>query len=93
MNDHESAAECIKENMILRRIASHCVEGTSGLFISLPEDDINYQATFIDSCRKAGIEAEAIDPKEALLLEPSANPSLIGAVRVPDGSVDPFRWV
>lgn len=91
VNDHESAAECIKENMILRRIASHCVEGTSGLFISLPEDDINYQTTFINSCRKAGIEAEAIDPKEALLLEPSANPSLIGAVRVPDGSVDPFR--
>lgn len=91
VNDHESAAECIKENMTLRRIASHCVEETSGLFISLPEDDINFQAVFIESCLKAGIEAEAIDPKEALLLEPSANPSLIGAVKVPDGSVDPFR--
>ena len=32
-----------------------------------------------------------IDPKEALRLEPSANPAMIGAVRVPDGAVDPFR--
>lgn len=35
--------------------------------------------------------ADIIDPKEALLLEPSANPAIIGAVRVPDGAVDPFR--
>lgn len=91
VNDSESAAECIKENMILRKIASHCVEENSGLFISLPEDDIAYQAKFIESCRKAGISAEAIDPKEAIRLEPSVNPSLIGAVKVPDGSIDPFR--
>lgn len=91
VNDHESAEECIKENMILRRIAQHCVEDTGGIFISLPEDGLEFQAKFIDSCRAAGISAEAIDPKEALLLEPSVNPSLIGAVKVPDGSVDPFR--
>lgn len=91
VNDSESATECIKENMILRKIASHCVEENDGLFISLPEDDIAYQAKFIDSCRKAGISAEAIDPKEAIRIEPSVNPSLIGAVKVPDGSVDPFR--
>ena len=39
VTDKESAEECIKENMILRRIASHCVEENDGLFISLPEDD------------------------------------------------------
>ena len=60
VTDRESAEECIKENMILRRIASHCVDETDGLFLSLPEDA-------------------------------SANPAMIGAVRVPDGSVDPFR--
>lgn len=91
VTDRESAEECIRENMILKRIASHCVERTDGLFLSLPEDDINYQAKFVESCKLAGINAEIIDPKEALLLEPSANPSIIGAVRVPDGSVDPFR--
>ncbi len=91
VNDPESAEECIKENMVLRHIASHCVEETSGLFISLPEDDLSYQKTFIDSCLRAGINAQAISPQEALRREPAANPSLIGAVTVPDGAVDPFR--
>ena len=91
VTDQESAKECIKENMILRRIASHCVEETDGLFLTLPEDDIAYQAKFVEACSQAGIRAEIIDPKEALRLEPSANPSLVGAVRVPDGAVDPFR--
>ncbi|MFC0322856.1 anaerobic glycerol-3-phosphate dehydrogenase subunit A [Gallibacterium melopsittaci] len=91
VNDHESAEECIKENMILKRIARHCVEDTKGLFITLPEDDLAYQKTFIDSCQKAGIEAIQIEPDLAKRLEPSVNPSLIGAVVVPDGTVDPFR--
>lgn len=91
VTDRESAEECIKENRILKRIASHCIEETDGLFLSLPEDDINYQSKFVESCIIAGINAHIIDPKEALRLEPSANPSIIGAVRVPDGSVDPFR--
>ena len=45
----------------------------------------------MESCTKAGIKAEVIDPKEAIRMEPSVNPDIIGAVRVPDGSVDPFR--
>ncbi|MBR1509978.1 MAG: anaerobic glycerol-3-phosphate dehydrogenase subunit A [Bacteroidales bacterium] len=91
VNDPESARECIEENMILRRIASHCIDETDGLFITLPEDDLGYQQTFVESCRAAGINAEIIDPDLARKLEPSVNPELIGAVRVPDGSVDPFR--
>lgn len=91
VTDRESAEECIKENMILRKIARHCVEETEGLFITLPEDDLAYQDKFVTSCLAAGINAEVIDPKEALRMEPSANPDLIGAVKVPDGAVDPFR--
>ena len=91
VTDSESATECIAENMTLRRIASHCVEEHDGLFISLPEDDLAYQSKFVESCLKAGIRAEVISPQEALRLEPSVNPLLVGAVRVPDGSIDPFR--
>ena len=91
VTDQESAEECIRENMTLRKIASHCVEETDGLFITLPEDDLAFQQTFIDSCVRAGIRAETIDPKEAIRLEPSVNKNLTGAVRVPDGAVDPFR--
>ena len=71
VTDRESAAECIRENMILRRIARHCVEPTDGLFITLPEDDLNYQATFVRACREAGIGAEIIDPALARRMEPS----------------------
>ena len=91
VTDKESAEECIKENMILRRIARHCVEETEGLFLTLPEDDLDYQAKFVESCQAAGINAEIIDPALALRMEPSANPDIIGAVKVPDGAVDPFR--
>ncbi len=91
VTDQESASECIQENLILKKVASHCVDDTSGFFITLPEDDLAYQAKFVESCTKAGIKAEVIDPKEAIRLEPSVNHDIIGAVRVPDGSVDPFR--
>lgn len=91
VTDSESARECIDENRILKRIARHCIEATDGLFITLPQDALDYQQHFITACRQAGIDAQALEPAEALRLEPAANPSLIGAVRVPDGTIDPFR--
>ena len=91
VTDGESARECIEENMILRRIASSCVEPTGGLFITLPEDDPDYLDTFVSSCKAVDIDVRAIDPAQALRMEPSVNPSLTGAVMVPDASVDPFR--
>lgn len=89
--DPESAAECIQENMILKRIARHCVDDTGGLFVTLPEDSLEYQDAFVKDCLKAGIQADVIDPREAVRMEPAVNPDIIGAVKVPDGSVDPFR--
>lgn len=91
VTDQESARECIQENRILKRIASHCVEDTGGLFITLPEDDIHFQTTFMDACALAGIDARQLDPADALRLEPNVNPALTGAIQVPDGTVDPFR--
>ncbi|WP_424406904.1 anaerobic glycerol-3-phosphate dehydrogenase subunit A [Pasteurella sp. PK-2025] len=91
VNDPESARECINENKILRQIARHCIDETEGLFITLPEDDLAYQKKFITHCSQAGIEAIEIDPDLARDMEPSVNPALVGAVVVPDGSIDPFR--
>ena len=91
VTDQESARECIEENMTLRRIARHCVEETDGLFITLPEDSLDYQKTFVEACTRAGIRADIISPEEARRIEPAVNPALIGAVRVPDASIDPFR--
>lgn len=78
-------------NRTLRRIAPNCVEDTGGYFVTLPDDDLDYQKCFIASCHRAGIPAEAVDPAEVLRQEPAVNPAIIGAVRVPDGAVDPFR--
>ncbi|QMV16169.1 anaerobic glycerol-3-phosphate dehydrogenase subunit A [Vibrio spartinae] len=91
VTDPESAKECIQENQILRRIAKHCVEPTNGLFVTLPEDDLAYQETFIKACGVAGIETTRLSAREALVLEPHVNPQLLGAVKVPDGTLDPFR--
>ncbi len=46
-----------------KRIAHHCIERTDGLFITLPEDSLEYQQQFITACQAAGIDATAIDPK------------------------------
>lgn len=91
VTDNESARECIAENQILKRIARHCIEATDGLFITLPEDDLAYQRQFIDACALADIPVQALSPQEALRMEPGVNPALIGAVKVPDGTIDPFR--
>ncbi|MRI32712.1 anaerobic glycerol-3-phosphate dehydrogenase subunit A [Endozoicomonas sp. OPT23] len=91
VTDGHSAKECIRENRILKNIASHCVEETDGLFLTLPEDELSFQHKFITACSDAGIETQLLTPQEALKLEPNANPDMLGAVRVPDGTLDPFR--
>ncbi len=91
VTDQHSAKECIQENRILKKVARHCIEETEGLFITLPEDDLKFQDTFIHACTSAGIETQPLTPKEALFMEPNTNPALIGAVKVPDGTIDPFR--
>ncbi len=91
VNDPEGARECIRENLILKKIASNCVEATGGLFISLPEDGLDWQAKFVTKCREAGIDARILDPEKVKREVPAVNQSIIGAVSVPDASVDPFR--
>lgn len=90
VTDPESAAECISENRILRRIAPACIRETGGLFVSLPEDDPSFFDEFVRSCSAAGIGAEVLDPAGVLQMEPSLNPSITAAVEVPDATVDPF---
>jgi glycerol-3-phosphate dehydrogenase len=91
VTDGESARECIQENKILKHIASHCIEETNGLFITLPEDDLDFQQTFMTACTTAGIGTQRLTPQQAIELEPNVNRSLLGAVKVPDGTLDPFR--
>ncbi len=93
VSDPEAAKECISENRILQRIAPHCLEKTGGLFISLPEDGLEFRDLFLKSCEKVDIPSALLSREKALNLEPSLNPDLLSAVEVPDGSIDPFSLV
>ena len=93
VSDPEAARECIAENKILKLIAPHCIEETEGLFVSLPEDGLDFRDRFFRACENAGIPATPLSREEALDLEPGLNPDLIGAVKVPDGAMDPFTLV
>jgi len=93
VSDPEAARECIAENKILRKIAPHCIEETEGLFISLPEDGLDFREKFLRSCEEAGIQTGLLSPDETLSLEPELNPDLLSAVKVPDGAIDPFELV
>ncbi|MFB3884892.1 MAG: anaerobic glycerol-3-phosphate dehydrogenase subunit GlpA [Thermodesulfobacteriota bacterium] len=93
VSDPEAARECLSENRILRRIAPHCIEETDGLFISLPEDRLDFRDRFLQACEQAGIPTDLLTPGEALRLEPELNPALLSAVKVPDGAMNPFALV
>jgi glycerol-3-phosphate dehydrogenase len=93
VTDPETARECIAENRILRRIAPHCIEETDGLFISLPEDGLDFRKQFLQACEDGEIPTTLLSRDEALDLEPALNPELLSAVKVPDGAFDPFILV
>jgi len=90
VNDAESAEECVKENAILKRVASGCIEDCGGLFIALNEDSDEYVTDFLHSAEKVGLNTEQLDVEEALEDEPYVNPDIKAAIRVPDASINPF---
>ena len=93
VSDPGAARECITENRTLRKIASHCIEKADGLFISLPEEGLNFRDRFLRACEEAEIPTTTLSRDEALALEPELNHKLLSAVKVPDGAMDPFTLV
>lgn len=91
VKDHESAIECIDENIILRKIVPQVIEPNGGLFIGLSDEDLAYGEQFIEGCEACHIPIEELKPQEALRLEPNINPNLLVAFTVPDGTFDPLR--
>ena len=93
VRDAVSAQECLEENLILRRVAKHCIEETEGYFVLTQHDDPAYVPGWVDACAKAGIDAEQVPLAEALRLEPHLDRGLQAVYRVPDSCVDGFRLV
>lgn len=90
-SDPDSAAECAKESQILKKIASHCIEETGGLYVAVKGDDESYIADFPNLCKAAGIVCQPLSIQEAWALEPGLSKEIIAAFRVDDASVDPFH--
>jgi glycerol-3-phosphate dehydrogenase len=93
VKDPEAARECIVENLILRRIASDCIEDTGGLFVATPWDDPAFGDEFLEGCGTSSIPVEEIAPSEALRREPRLHPEISRAFVVPDGALDPWKLV
>ena len=90
VKDPKAATECIEENIILRKIMPHCLEDTSGFFVSTPWDDPNFGDKFMQGCRDTGVPCEEISVAQMLHEEPHLNPNISRCFRVPDGSADSF---
>jgi len=93
VNDPHAAGQCIRENRILKKIASRCIEDTGGLFVSLPEDSRTFRDQFLRSCEEIGIPTRCLTASEALELEPNLSHNITGAIHVPDAAIDPFLLV
>ncbi|MCU0584511.1 MAG: anaerobic glycerol-3-phosphate dehydrogenase subunit A [Desulfobacterales bacterium] len=90
-SDPTAAVECREEGALITSLAPHCIEETGGLFVAVAGDDERHIADFPGLCARCGIEARALDPAEALRLEPVLSERLTAAYEVPDAAVDPFQ--
>ncbi|MCD1295503.1 glycerol-3-phosphate dehydrogenase [Methanocella sp. CWC-04] len=84
VKDAGSARECAEENLVLKDIASECIEDTGGLFLAITEDDAAYGDVLIPSCKISGIPVEEISPSD------SPNSAAIRCIRTNDARIDPF---
>lgn len=91
VKDRHAAIECIEENTILRKIASHCVEPISSIFIRTEQDDEDYEKLWVQACADAKISAKPLTIEEALRMEPNLSPKIKAAYLCPGAAIDGFR--
>jgi hypothetical protein len=64
VSGHESAVECIDENLILRRICPGSLELNDGLFIAVEDEDMEYLEPLLEGC-EASRRASTTPKKDA----------------------------
>jgi len=92
-SDPEGAADCLRENLTLRKIAPGCVAESGGLFVRLADDDPAYFGRKLDACREIGMEPTRLDPGEIRERVPGITEAVEEGFAVPDGVVFPARLV
>ena len=91
LHDVDTAAECMAENTILKRIVPEVFEKNGGLFVAVTAEDLSHKIKFMENCLSAGIPAREISREKALSLVPELTPKLRAAVMVPDATMDAYR--
>ena len=89
--DRAEAVECSAENKFLRRICPGSFEENDGLFVALTDEDVEYEASFLEACWQCAVPTRRLDRDEALRAEPGLNPGLRFAIQVPDATMDAMR--
>lgn len=93
VNDPHAAAECARENAILKKVAGEFIVDTGGYFVATSKDDEDYIAKWTEKCQAAGITIKEIPVKEALKKEPFLNPEIKRVFHVPDATIDGFKLI
>ena len=92
-SDPEGAAECLRENRVLREIAAGCVADSGGLFLQLDGDKPAYFEEKAAACQEVGIEIERLDAEAVRDHAPAVSDTVVRGFTVPDGVVYPSRLV
>jgi glycerol-3-phosphate dehydrogenase len=93
VKDPPAAIECIKENLILRKIAPDCIEDTGGVFVVTPWDDPAFGDRFLAGCKNTGVPVNEVSVDDTLRREPRLHPGIKRAFTVPDAAIDPWKLV
>jgi glycerol-3-phosphate dehydrogenase len=94
VHDQPAAVECVEEGRILRKIARSTLEDTGGYFVSVTDQDREWEPQFVEGCRKSGITCEQIPVAEARRREPALSSHVRTVFWIPqDGHLDPFYLV
>jgi len=91
VSDPASAADCARENEVVRRLVPHAVEPTGGYFLSTDDDPPDYVDRWLAGCRGAGVAVEELDPAQVMRQEPLVTPRLARAFAVSDAALDSFE--
>jgi glycerol-3-phosphate dehydrogenase len=86
VTDHESAVECIDENMILRKIVPQVIEPNGGLFVGINESDLRREQL----TRRQNVTSAGRTRTIRYSSEPTSTLPLNASI--PDGSPDPQGW-
>jgi len=93
VSDTAYAAECMRERLVIAKLAPDVVEETGGLFVSLPDDPPEYADRFLTDCQSADIPIQELDPGRVMAEEPNISRCVLRAFSVPDATVQSWRLV